>query len=86
LGRFLAQKKSDEMENILIVVALLVLFALVFDLGRKWERMEWDGSFDEQETAQPVNAPDGVPPQESGDLTPADVHAKMWRLRQSRRR
>jgi hypothetical protein len=31
------------------------------------------------------DAVDGVPPQESGDLTPPDVHAKMWRLRQSRR-
>ena len=29
---------------------------------------------------------DGVPPQEAGDLTPADVHEKMWRLRQSRRK
>lgn len=29
---------------------------------------------------------DGVPPQEPGDLTPPDVHEKMWRLRNSRRR
>lgn len=32
------------------------------------------------------HALDGVPPQEAGDLTPADVHEKMWRLRQSRRK
>lgn len=31
------------------------------------------------------HALDGVPPQETGDLTPADVDEKMWRLRQSRR-
>ena len=32
--------------GIAFIVCLLILFCLAFDLGRKWERMEWDGSFD----------------------------------------
>jgi len=31
------------------------------------------------------DALDGVPPQEAGDLTPADIHAKMARLAKPRR-
>lgn len=46
------------MEMIFIVGVLFLLLGLAFDLGRKWERMEWDGSFDEQEASQQMFAPD----------------------------
>ncbi len=46
--------------GIAFVVCLLILLGLAFDLGRKWERMEWDGSFNEQEAAQQSFTPDGV--------------------------
>lgn len=32
-----------------IIVILFLVLMMGFDLGRKWERMEWDGSFDESE-------------------------------------
>lgn len=47
--------------GIAFVVCLLILLGIAFDLGRKWERMEWDGSFDEQEAAQQSFAPDAPP-------------------------
>ena len=33
-----------------------------------------------------MHADDAPPPQEEGDLTPPDVHVRMWRLRNPRRR
>lgn len=48
------------MEFIFIVIMLLMLLGLAFYLGRKWERMEWDGSFEEQESRRTQHAPDGA--------------------------
>ena len=45
---------------IAFVISLLVVLALVFDLGRKWERMKWDGSFDDAFAAQHPYALDGA--------------------------
>lgn len=46
--------------GIAFVICLLILFGIAFDLGRKWERMEWDGSFDEVNAAQQTYALDGA--------------------------
>lgn len=49
------------MEMIFIIGVLFLLFCLAFDLGREWERMEWDGSFNEQEAAQNHVQADATP-------------------------
>jgi hypothetical protein len=46
--------------GIALVICLFSLLGIAFDLGRKWERMEWDGSFDEAEAAQQPYALDGA--------------------------
>ena len=29
-----------------LIICILISFGLMFYLGRRWERMEWDGTFD----------------------------------------
>lgn len=48
------------MEFIFIVIMLLMLLGLAFYLGRKWERMEWDDSFEEQESRRTKHALDAA--------------------------
>jgi len=48
------------MEILFIVTMLFMILGLAFYLGRKWERMEWDGSFEEQESRRTQRAADGA--------------------------
>ena len=58
----------------LILLGDLLIFIGGFMFGSLWQKIR-----------RTKDALDGVPPQEAGDLTPADVHAKMARLAKPRR-